>query len=337
VPLSLGYEVDLWGRVRRSVESARAQAQASADDLETIKLMIQAEVAVDYFTLRALDAQRAVLNSSIQVFTKSLELTRNLRAGGAVSDLDVAQAQTVLKTTQAQLPAVTLQRAQFEHALALLVGQPASTFRISERALSAAPPLIPSGLPSELLERRPDISGAERRMAAANASIGVAKAAFFPTVQLNGLAGLESLNAGTLFDASSRLWAVGPSITLPLFQGGRLRAGLRLAQATYEEMVASYRQSVLTAFSEVEDNLAAQTLLANQYAAENDALVAARKQLEIVNNQYRDGLITYLEVATAESTVLNVEFSTTQLRGQQLVAAVTLVKALGGGWQETKK
>ncbi len=323
VPLSLGYEVDLWGRVRRSVESARAQAQASADDLETIKLMIQAEVAVDYFTLRALDAQRAVLNSSIQVFTKSLELTRNLRAGGAVSDLDVAQAQTVLKTTQAQLPAVTLQRAQFEHALALLVGQPASTFRISERALSAAPPLIPSGLPSELLERRPDISAAERRMA--------------PTVQLNGLAGLESLNGGTLFDASSRLWAVGPSITLPLFQGGRLRAGLRLVQATYEEMVASYRQSVLTAFSEVEDNLAAQTLLANQYAAENDALVAARKQLEIVNNQYRDGLITYLEVATAESTVLNVEFSTTQLRGQQLVAAVTLVKALGGGWQETMK
>jgi multidrug efflux system outer membrane protein len=154
---------------------------------------------------------------------------------------------------------------------------------------------------------------------------------------LNGLAGLESLNAGSLFDASSRLWAVGPSITLPLFQGGRLRAGLRLAQAAYEEMVASYRQSVLTAFSEVEDNLAAQTLLANQYAAENDALVAARKQLEIVNNQYRDGLITYLEVATAESTVLNVEFSTTQLRGQQLVATVTLVKALGGGWQETMK
>jgi len=337
VPLSLGYEVDLWGRVRRSVESARAQAQASADDLETIKLMIQAEVAADYFTLRALDAQRAVLNSSVEVFTKSLQLTRNLRAGGAVSDLDVAQALTVLKTTEAQLPAVMLQRAQFEHALALLVGQPASTFRISERALSAAPPLIPSGLPSELLERRPDISAAERRMAAANASIGVAKAAFFPIVQLNGLAGLESLNAGTLFNASSRLWAVGPSITLPLFEGGRLRAGLRLAQATYEEMVASYRQSVLTAFAEVEDNLAAQTLLANQYAAETEALVAARKRLEIANNQYRDGLITYLEVATAESTVLNVEFSATQLRGLQLVAAVTLVKALGGGWQETLK
>ena len=332
VPLSLGYELDLWGRVRRSVESARAQAQATADDFETMKLMIQAEVAVDYFSLRALDAQKAVLTSSVEVFTKSLELTRNLRAGGAVSDLDVAQAQTVLKTTQAQLPAVMLQRTQFEHALALLVGQPASTFRVSEHALSIAPPLIPAGLPSELLERRPDISAVERRMAAANASIGVAKAAFFPTVQLNGLAGFESLNAGSLFNWSSRLWAVGPSVTLPLFEGGKLRAGLRFAQASYDEMVAAYRQSVLTAFSEVEDNLAAQTLLANQYATESDALVAARKQLEIVNNQYRDGLITYLEVATAESTTLNVEFAATALRGQQLVAAVTLVKSLGGGW-----
>jgi multidrug efflux system outer membrane protein len=337
VPLTLGYEIDLWGRVRRSVESAGAQAQASADDLETIRLMIQAEVAVDYFTLRSLDTERAVLNSSVEVFTKSLQLTRNLRAGGAVSDLDVAQAQTVLNTTEAQLPGVMLQRAQFEHALALLAGQSASTFRVSEHPLSTAPPFIPPGLPSELLERRPDISSAERSMAAANASIGVAKAAFFPTVQLNGLAGFESLNSGTLFNGSSRLWAVGPSITLPLFEGGRLRAGLRFSQATYEEMVANYRQSVLTAFSEVEDGLAAQTLLANQYAAESEALVAARKQLEIVNNQYRDGLITYLEVATAESTELNVEFSATQLRGQQLVAAVTLVKSLGGGWEESKE
>jgi multidrug efflux system outer membrane protein len=335
VPLTAGYEVDLWGRVRRSVESSRAQFQASADDLETVKLMIQAEVAVDYFSLRALDAQKAVLTSSVDVFSRSLQLTRNLRAGGAVSDLDVAQAQTVLKTTQAQLPSVALQRTQFEHALASLVGQPASTFRVSERPLSTAPPLIPSGVPSELLERRPDVAAAERRMAAGNASIGVAKAAFFPTVMLNGIAGVESLSAGTLFNWNSRLWAVGPSISFPIFEGGRLRAGLQFARATYDEMVATYRQSVLTAFSEVEDSLAAQTLLANQYAAQSDALVAARKQLEIVNNQYRDGLITYLEVATAESTELNVEFAATQLRGEQLVAAVTLVKTLGGGWQST--
>jgi len=323
--------------VRRSVESARAQARASADDVETIRLVIQAEVAVDYFTLRALDSERAVLNSCVEVFAKSLQLTRNRRAGGVASDLDVAQARTVLKTTQAQLPAVALQRAQAQHALAVLAGKPASTFRVPERRLSAAPPLVPPGLPSELLERRPDISAAERRVAAANASIGVAKAAFFPTVQLNGLAGLESVDAGTLFNGSSRLWAVGPSLTLPLFEGGRLRASLRLAKAAYEEMVANYRQSVLTAFSEVEDNLAAQALLANQYEAEGDALLAARKQLEIANNRYRDGLITYLEVATAESTALNLEFSATQLRGQQLVATVALVKALGGGWQETRE
>jgi outer membrane protein, multidrug efflux system len=336
VPLDVSYEADLWGRVRRSVESARAQTRATADDLEAIKLSIQAEVALDYFTLRALDSEEAVLRSSVKVFTISYDLTVNRRIGGVATDLDVAEAETVLKTTQAQIPAVALQRAQFEHALALLVAQPAATFRVPERALSATPPLIASGLPSELLERRPDISAAERRMAAANASIGVAKAAFFPTVELNGLAGLESVNAGTIFNWSSRIWAVGPNLTLPIFEGGRLRAGLRLANATYEEMVANYRESVLAAFSEVEDSLAAQSLLANQYDAQSEALIAARKQLEIANNRYRDGLTTYLDVATAESTALNTEFSTVQLRGQQLVAAVTLVKSLGGGWQESK-
>ena len=333
LPLDFSYEADLWGRVRRSVESARAQMQASADDLETIKLMIQAEVAADYFTLRALDSQREVLLSSVQVFSKSYALTLDRRAGGVATDLEVAQSETVLKTTQAQLPFVALQRAKFEHALALLVGQNAATFSVPERTLSAAPPVIPPGLPSELLERRPDISAAERRMAAANANIGVAKAAFFPTIQLNGLAGLESVDAGSLFDSSSRMWAVGPSLTLPIFESGRLRANLRFAKAAYEEMIASYRQTVLTAFSEVENNLAAQNLLASQYELESGALLAARKQLEVANNRYRDGLITYLEVATAESTELNVEFSTVQLRGQQLVAAIALVKSLGGGWQ----
>jgi multidrug efflux system outer membrane protein len=190
-------------------------------------------------------------------------------------------------------------------------------------------------LPSELLERRPDISAAERRMAAANASIGVAKAAFFPTIQLNGLGGLESVSAGTLFNGSSRLWAVGPSLTLPIFEGGQLRAGLRLAKASYEEMVDNYRETILAGFQEVEDNLAAQTLLANQYEVESDALLAARKQLAVANVQYSDGLITYLNVATAESTELNVEFTTVQIRGQQLVAAVALVQALGGGWHES--
>ena len=333
VPLDFNYEVDLWGRVRRSVESARAQTQASADDLAAVKLAIQAEVAMDYFSLRALDSEQTVLRSSVKVFSKSLDLTQSQRAGGIATDLEVAQAETVLKTTEAQMPAVSLQRAQLEHALAVLAGQPASSFHIPEQNLSAKPPFIPPGLPSELLERRPDISAAERRMAAANASIGVAKAAFFPDITLNGLAGFESLNAGTVFNGASRFWAVGPSLTLPIFEGGRLRAGLQLAQAAYEEMVDNYRQTVLTSFAEVEDNLAAQTLLAHQYDAESDALAAARRELEIANNRYRDGLITYLDVATAENTELNLEFTTVQLRGQQLVAAVGLVKSLGGGWQ----
>lgn len=337
VPLDVSYEVDLWGRVRRGVQSARAQAQASADDLETAKLAIQAELAADYFTLEALDSQLAVLRSSVQVFSNSLALTENRFSGGIANELEVAQAQTVLQTTEAQLPAVALDRARFEHALALLVGQPASTFRIPEKLLSIAPPIIPPGLPSELLERRPDIAATERLMAAANADIGVANAAFFPTLQLNGLAGFESISAGTVFNWPSRYWAVGPTLTVPIFEGGRLRANLRFAQAAYNETVDNYRQTVLTAFSEVEDNLAAQSLLAGQYEAETGALVAARKQLEAANNRYRDGLVTYLEVATAESTELNVEFTSVQVRGQQLVATVTLVKALGGGWQDSRK
>jgi len=336
LPLDFTYEVDIWGAVRRSVEYSRDQAEATADELATVNLDIQAEVAMDYFGLRAFDSELAVLRSSLYVFSRAYDLTVDQRRGGIVTDLEVAQAQTVLKTTQAQIPYVMLQRAQMEHALALLAGQPAPTFHIPEQILTLAPPVIPSGLPSELLERRPDISSAERFMAAANASIGVAKAAFFPTVEFNALGGLESISFGSLMNASSRIWAVGPTITLPIFEGGRLRAGYRLAKATYEEMVNNYRQSVLFAFSDVEDSLAAQSLLANQYGAESDALIAARKQLEVANSQFRDGLITFLDVATAETTELNVEFSTVQIRGQQLVATVSLIKALGGGWQEPR-
>ncbi|HTV42474.1 MAG TPA: efflux transporter outer membrane subunit [Candidatus Sulfotelmatobacter sp.] len=331
--LDLGYEVDLWGLVRRSVESSRAQFQATADDLGTLQLEIQADVAVDYFSLRALDAEQAVLTSSVSVFSKSYNLTTNRFAGGLGNELEVAQAQTVLENTEAQVPVVALDRARFEHALALLVGQPASTFRLPVRVLSGAPPVIPPGLPSELLERRPDISAAERHMAAANAEIGVARAAFFPSVQLNGLAGFESLSVGTFLYWPSRFWAVGPTVNAPLFEGGRLRANLHLAQATYQEIIDNYRQTVLAAFQDVEDNLAAQNLLASQYAIQSRALMAARRQLNAANDRYQDGLVTYLEVATAETTELTIEFSTVQLRGQQFVAAVTLVKALGGSWQ----
>ena len=332
-PLNLSYEVDLWGRVRRSVESARAQQQASADDLEGIKLVIEAEVATDYFTLRALDAETDLLRSNIDVFGKSLELTQNRRTGGIASDLDVAQAETVLRTTQAELPATQLQRAQFEHALAVLTGQAASAFTVPERPLSTPPPVIPPGLPSQLLERRPDIAAAERRMAAANASIGVAKGAFFPAIQLNGLAGFESLHLGSLFDWQSRFWSMGPSLTMPLFDAGQNSANLRAARAAYEQAVANYRQTVFVAFADVEDNLAAQTLLAIQGDAEAAALRAARKQFEIADNRYRAGLVTFLDVATAENSALEIERAAVQLRRQQLVAAVSLVRSLGGGWQ----
>lgn len=333
VPFDLSYEVDLWGRVRGAVEATKAQVQAVSDDVEFVKLAIQAEVAADYFTVRALDADKAFLLSSIEVYRKSLELVRNRRAGGMVSDLDVAQAETVLRTTESQLPDNALQRAKFEHALAVLTGKNASLFHVAEQPLKMEPLIIPPDLPSELLERRPDISAAERRMAAANANIGVATAAFFPTIRINGLAGFQSADAGVLFDWPSRLWAVGPSLTLPLFQGGQLTANLRQAEAVYKETVAKYRATVLAAFADVENNLAAQQLLANQVEQVTAALQSSRRQLEIANNRYSSGLVTYLEVATAQNGALGLERTGARLRGQQLVAAVALIKSLGGGWQ----
>ena len=332
IPFDLSYEFDVWGRVRRTLESAKAQAQASADDVETVKLAIEAEIAADYFAIRSLDADRALLLSSIEVFRKSLELVRNRRAGGMVSDLDVAQSETVLMNTEAQLPDTALQRAKFEHALAVLVGKNASLFRVPERTLAQTPVVVPPNLPSELLERRPDIASAERRMAAANAGIGVAVAGFFPTVKLGAQTGYQSGYTNNLIWSASGFWAIGPSLTLPLFQGGQLIATLEQAKAAYEETVAKYRQTVLLAFADVENNLAAQYLLADQYKKLVAASKAALKQLEIANNRYSAGLVTYLDVATAENTSLGIERTATRLRGQQLVAVVSLIKSLGGGW-----
>ena len=334
LPFDLSYELDLWGRVRRQVESARAILESDAADLESVRLAIAAEIAADYFTVRALDTEKAALLGSIEAYRKSLELTRNRRIGGLVADLDVAQAETVLKTAEAQLPAVTLTRARFVHALATLTGQPASLFQL-QATLGGdfEPPVIPQEVPSALLERRPDIASAERRMAAANASIGVTKAAYFPAVRFNGLAGFQSIDAGTLFDWPSRFWAVGPSLSLPLFDGGQRQARFRGAKAAYEETVARYRETVLRAFAEVEDNLAAQHLLAVQYDQELAALASARKQLEISDNRYRSGLVTFLPVATAQNVTLERERVVARLRGQRLAATVALIKSLGGGWE----
>lgn len=332
VPFDLSYEIDLWGRVRRTAEAATAQAQAGADDMESVRLAMQAEVAADYLSIRALDADKALLLSSIEAYGKSLALVRNRRAGGMVSDLDVAQAEVALKTAEAQLPDNALQRSKFEHALAVLTGNNPSLFHLKERPLDLGPLAILPDLPSDLLERRPDIAAAERRMAAANANIGVATAAFFPTFKFIGQAGYQSGIVDTLFDWPSRFWAVGPSLSVPLFQGGQLTATLQQSKAAYEETVARYRGTVLNAFADVENNLAAEYLLAGQYEKEMAALLWARKQLEIATNRYKSGLVTYLEVATAQNGALVIERASMRLRGQQLVATVGLIKSLGGGW-----
>jgi outer membrane protein, multidrug efflux system len=333
VPFDFSYEIDLWGRVKRSVEAATAQAEAGADDVESVKLFLQAEVAANFITLRTLDADRALLFSSIDAYRKSLDLVRNRRAGGMVSDLDVAQAETVLKTAEAQVPDIAIQRARYQNALAVLTGKTASLFSLPVRALEMPPLVIPPGLPSELLERRPDIAAAERRMAASNAQIGVATAAFFPTVKLSGIAGFQSDGTDMLFDWPSRYWAVGPSLTFPLFQGGQLNATLRQTEAVYEETVARYRQTVLSAFAEVENNLAAEHLLADEYEKLRDALRSVHRQQEIAGNRYRSGLATYLEVAASQNAALGIERSCVRLRGQQLVSVAALIKSLGGGWR----
>ena len=337
-PIYLGWEIDLWGRVRRLSEAAHARFIASADDLESARLDVAAEVADDFFTLRTLDEQYSLVASTIEDYRRSLDLTQNLRHGGAVSDLDVAQAATQLHSAEAQLPNIQLQRVQTLHALAILCGRSPVDFYISTNSPAAATvPEVPPSLPSDLLEHRPDIASAERQMAAANADVGVAKAAFFPTVRINGLAAFESVDAGTWFNWSSRVWSVGPSVQLPLFIGFYNRANLAAAHAAYDQQVANYRQTVLSAFGEVEDEFAAQRLLADEWDAENQAVIAAKHALDVANEQYKDGLVTYLNVATLQTTALEQEDTAVQLEGARLTAAVNLIKALGCGWNSEQQ
>lgn len=337
-PLYLGWEIDLWGRVRRASEAAHARYLASADDYESAKLAVAAEVADDYFALRTLDEDYSLITNTIDTYRRSLELTQNRRRGGVVSDLDVAQAATQLHSTEVQLPEIELRRTQVLHAIAILCGQSPVDFEIAgDAATNTDVPVIPPTLPSELLEHRPDISAAERRVAAANADIGVARAAFFPTIKLNGLAGLQSVSVSSWFDWPSRFWSVGPSIEIPLFTGGLNRANLAASRAAYNETVADYRQTVLTAFGEVENNLAAQRLLAEESEADNEAVAAAEHALAIANNRYRAGLITYLDVATAQTAALTQERSAVELRGARLTACVNLIKSLGSDWTGTSR
>ncbi len=332
LPLDASWELDLWGRVRRQIEGAQARLSAAAEDVESAQLAVLAEIAADYFTLRSLDAEYALLEQTITAYRRSLELTQNRRQGGVATDLDVAQAQTQLRSAEAERPAIELKRAKLRHALAVLCGQAATGFTVTPaKELTFETPSVPPTIPSELLERRPDISAAERRMAAANADIGVAKTAFYPRVTLMGTAGLQSANLGSLFDWPSRLWAIGPSVEVPLFPLSRLRGQQAATVASYDATVAAYRQAVLTAFQEVEDQLVAQRQLAAQIDSTQAALTAARRTLEIATNRYQAGLVTYLEVATAQSTALNLERGIVRLRAEAQVASVALIKATGGG------
>lgn len=336
IPFELSYEVDVWGRVRRNVESYRDQAQASAADLASVNLSMHAQLALDYFQARTLDAEEQLLNSTVTQYEQALELIESRFAGGLASDLEVQQARTQLETTRAQAIDVGVTRAQYEHAVAVLIGEPPADFSLAALPLTAPPPTIPAGLPSELLERRPDIAAAERRMAAANAQIGVAKAAYYPTISLGATGGFESGVISTLISGPSGLWSVGGSAITPIFDAGRRRANVDQAMAAYDQSVANYRETVLTGFQQVEDNLAALRILENEAQIQEEAVVAARKYLELANTRYRGGVTSYLEVTTAQSAALSDEVTAVNILGRRMVDTVTLVQALGGGWNSSE-
>jgi NodT family efflux transporter outer membrane factor (OMF) lipoprotein len=332
LPLDVTWEPDFWGRVRRTVEASQAGAQASAGDLATARLSLEGELALDYFQLRALDAQRRLLDETTAAYARALELTQTRHASGVASGVDVVQAETQWKTTQAQAIDVGVQRAQLEHAIAVLVGQPASTFSLPVAPLDGTPPAIPVGVPSELLERRPDIAAAERRVAAANAQIGVAEAAYYPTVTLGLSAGLESGSLAQWLAWPSRFWSVGPAISQTVFDGGLRRAQTEQARAAYDATVAAYRQTVLAAFQAVEDNLAALKILAEEADVQDEAVAAATRSVALTTSQYRSGTVSYLNVIVTQTIELTNRVTQVQILGRRMTAAVQLIQALGGGW-----
>ena len=330
----LSYELDFWGRIRNTAGAAAATQQASAADLAAMRLAIHAEVATDYFTLRGADTQQELIDRTVEEYGKALQLTQNLYDGGAAARSDVAQAEAQLETARTQAAEVRLQRDQAQHALAVLVGANPSVFRLEARPLSPslAPPPIDAGLPSTLLQRRPDIAAAERRVAAANAGIGIARAAYFPVFSLAAVAGFDSAGAATWLNAPSRLWSLGANGALTLFDAGLHRAQSARARAVYDEQVAGYRNTVLTAYQEVEDNLAALNQLAREADSEARAVTATGKALEQAQYRYRAGAATYLEVVASESASLQARQAANTIQSRRLVAGVLLVKALGGGW-----
>lgn len=332
LPIDFSWEVDLWGRVRRTVEANQAGAQASQADLASVLLSAQALLAQDYFQLRTIDAQKKVLEDTIEGYQKTLDLTKNRYSAGVAARADVLQAETQLKTAQAQSIDLELQRAQLSHAMALLVGKPPSAFSIPVAPLVATPPAVPIGVPSDLLERRPDIAAAERSVAAANARIGVAEAAFYPNVTLSASAGLEAASLAKWLTWPARFWSVGPAVSEVLFNGGLRQAQTEQARAAYDAEVAAYRQTVLTGFQEVEDSLVALRVLEEEARVQQEALAAARQTVDIVTNQYKAGTVSYLNVIVAQATALSNEQTALNILGRRMAASVSLVKALGGGW-----
>jgi NodT family efflux transporter outer membrane factor (OMF) lipoprotein len=333
LPFDLSYEVDFWGRVRRIVAAAREEAQATAADYETAKLSLEAELAVDYFELRSADAQKSLLDDTVKAYTDNLELTKNRFKGGVAPRSDVAQAQTQLDTTRVQDTDVTVQRAEFEHAIAILIGKPPADFNLAPAPLgNYQPPSTPVGLPSELLQRRPDIAAAERRVAEANQQIGIARAAYFPTVTFNGTTGFTGSQGSNWFTWPSAFWAVGPAVAQTLFDAGRRRATSESARANYDAAVATYRQTSLTAFQEVEDNVAALRILETEAQQQDQAVASSKDSLQVFTNRYKGGVDTYLQVINAQTIELANERNSIDILRRRLDASVLLIKALGGGW-----
>jgi len=336
LPVDASYEVDFWGQIRRSIESANALTQATVADYENVLLTLKSDVAEDYVMLRYIDQEEAILRNNIDLQQRALDLAQVRHNGGVVSGLDVSEAATLLDTTEGEYAGLGVQRAQFEHALAVLVGKPPAEFSAPEKVLDLKPPVVPPGLPSDLLERRPDVAAAERTMASNNAQIGVARAAYFPNVALTGAGGLLSSGLTTLLTVPSLVWSAAAGATQPVYTGGRLSAQMEHARAVYEESADNYRQQVLTAFQEVEDGLSGLRVLEEQAAAYEKAVQSAQETVDISTSRYREGLAQFIEVINAQSSLLNNQRTADQILQQRLLTTIQLIQALGGGWQESK-
>lgn len=332
IPFDLGYEIDVWGRVRRTYEASKAQTRASEADEAVVMLTMEADIAQNYFNLRSFDTQDQILNRNMMLYQKQLDLTQQLFKTGLAGKTDVLQAQTLLDSTRVQEMEISRQRADTEHAIAILVGKPPADLTLAPHPLDVTPPFVPPGLPSDLLRQRPDVAEAEDNLIAANAQVGVAKANFFPVFQLTGVAGFESIDIQHVFDWKSRIFSLGPNVTIPLFEGGQLNANLRQAKARYEEVLENFHTAILGAYRDVEDSLTDLHFQVNEAEAQTRAVDSSRESLTLIQTQYKEGLTSYLQVIDADRTLLTNELSSAQILNQQLVSTVLLIKSIGGGW-----